>query len=177
MELLDLYTRDRVRTGKTMVRGEEVPEGYYRLVMHVCIFSPEGKMLIQQRQPWKRAWPNLWDVSVCGSAIAGDTSKAAAERETREELGLEVDLSDECLSMTLYWEDGFDDFYILTQTVDLRMLKLQYEEVQQVRWASREEILQMIDDGSFIPYEKNLMDLLFLRKDCPQHIYRERSDQ
>ena len=54
MELFDLYTRDRVKTGRTMVRGDKVPEGLYRLVVHVCIFDPEGRMLIQQRQPFKR---------------------------------------------------------------------------------------------------------------------------
>ena len=47
MELFDLYTADRVKTGRTMVRGEPVPENYYRLVIHVCIFAPDGRMLIQ----------------------------------------------------------------------------------------------------------------------------------
>ena len=165
MELFDLYTSDRVKTGKTMVRGEPVPEGFYRMVVHVCLFSPDGQMLIQQRQPFKRGWSNLWDVSVGGSAVAGDTSRSAAERETREELGLTVDLSEERPTLTLHWEHGFDDYYVLTRAVDLNTMRLQYEEVRQVRWASREEILRMIDDGTFIPYEKSLIDLLFRRKD------------
>ena len=53
MELFDLYTADRVKMNRTMVRGEPVPEGCYRIVVHVCIFDPEGRMLIQQRQPFK----------------------------------------------------------------------------------------------------------------------------
>ena len=57
MELFDLYTADRVKTGKTMVRGEPVPEGCYRIVVHICIFNEQGQMLIQQRQPFKRGWP------------------------------------------------------------------------------------------------------------------------
>ena len=165
VELFDLYTADRVKTGNTMVRGEKTPEGFYRMVVHVCVFSPDGQMLIQQRQPFKRGWSNLWDISVGGSAVTGDTSRTAAERETREELGLTVDLSNERPTLTLYWEHGFDDYYVLTRAVDLNALQLQYEEVQQVRWASKEEILQMIDDGSFIPYEKSLIELLFYRKD------------
>jgi len=165
MELFDLYTSDRVKTGRTMIRGEQTPEGFYRMVVHVCIFNPDSQMLIQQRQPFKRGWSNLWDISVGGSAVAGDTSRTAAERETREELGLAIDLSDDRPTITLHWEHGFDDYYVLTQAVDLNALKLQYEEVQQVRWASKEEILQMIDDGSFIPYEKSLIELLFYRKD------------
>ena len=164
MELFDLYTADRVKTSRTMVRGEQTPEGFYRLVVHVCIFNPEGKMLIQQRQPFKQGWSDFWDVTVGGSAISGDSSQSAAERETREELGLSINLSGVRPSMTIHWEHGFDDYYVLTQDVDLELLHLQYEEVQAVRWATLEEILQMIDDGRFIPYEKSLIELLFFRR-------------
>ena len=165
MELFDLYTADRVKTGRTMARGEPTPEGFYRLVVHVCIFSPEGKMLIQQRQPFKKGWSNLWDITVGGCAVAGDSSRTAAERETREELGLDIDLSDVRPTLTIHWENGFDDYYVLTRSVDPESLHLQYEEVQAVRWAGREEILRMIDDGEFIPYEKSLIELLFFRRD------------
>ena len=84
MELFDLYTAEREKTDRKMVRGEPTPEGFYRLVVHVCIFDAQGRMLIQQRQPFKRGWSNLWDITVGGSAIAGDSSRSAAERETRE---------------------------------------------------------------------------------------------
>ena len=164
MELFDLYTAEREKTGRTMVRGEPVPEGFYRLVVHVCVFDPQGRMLIQQRQPFKKGWSNLWDISVGGSAVAGDTSRTAAERETREELGLEIDLADVRPTMTIYWEHGFDDYYIVNRPVDLELLRLQPEEVQKVRWASEEEILEMIDDGQFIPYDKSLIELLFFRR-------------
>ena len=161
MELFDLYTRDRIKTGRTMVRGDKVPEGLYRLVVHVCIFDPEGRMLIQQRQPFKKGWSNMWDITVGGCAVAGDTSQDAAEREVREEIGLELDLQDERPTMTTTFEGGFDDYYVLTRDVDLSSLHLQYEEVQTVRWAEKEEILRMIDDGQFISYEKSLIELLF----------------
>ena len=165
MEIFDLYTAEREKTGRTMVRGTPVPEGFYRLVVHVCIFDGQGRMLIQQRQPFKRGWSNLWDISVGGSAVSGDSSRTAAERETREELGLSIDLSDVRPTVTLHWEHGFDDYYTVTRPVELQSLQLQYEEVQAVRWAEKEEILRMIDDGSFIPYEKSLIELLFFRRD------------
>ena len=165
MELFDLYTAEREKTGRTMVRGEAVPKGFYRLVVHVCIFDDEGRMLIQQRQPFKKGWSNLWDISVGGSAVAGDSSTSAAERETREELGLSVDLSGKRPTITINWEHGFDDYYVITKPVDTESLTLQYEEVQAVKWADKDEILRMIDDGRFIPYEKSLIELLFFRKD------------
>jgi isopentenyldiphosphate isomerase len=74
-------------------------------------------------------------------------------------------LSDVRPTLTIHWERCFDDFYVLTLPVDIPSLHLQYEEVQQVLWAAMEEILQMINDGRFIPYEKSLIELLFFRKD------------
>ena len=121
-------------------------------------------MLIQQRQPFKATWSNLWDVSVGGCAITGDTSRTAAEREVREELGLAIDLADVRPTMTLCWDHGFDDYYVLTRDVDLGTLTLQPEEVQAVRWAEKDEVLRMIDESLFIPYEKGLIELLFSRR-------------
>ena len=164
MELYDLYTAGREKTGKTMERGEPTPPGYYRLIIHVCIFSEDGKMLIQQRQPSKKIWPDKWDISVSGCAISGDNSKSAAERETREELGLSIDLSDMRPAMTVYWGSVFEDIYVLTKSMDLASLQLQKEEVQAVRWASKGEILRMIEDGRFIPLDKSLIEYLFFRR-------------
>ncbi len=165
MELWDLYTKDRERTGRTMVRGGGQPEGFYRTVVHICIFSRDGRMLIQQRQPFKSSWSNMWDVSVGGSAVAGDSSASAAARELREELGLEVDFSDRRPALTINFHGGFDDIYLVEQDVDIDRLALQYEEVQAARWATLGEILAMIDAGTFIPYHRSFMELLFSLRD------------
>ena len=86
MELWDLYTENREKTEKTMVRGEKIPDGYFRMVVHVVIFNSDGEMLIQKRQPFKSGWSGMWDITVGGSAIAGDDSRSAARRETLEDL-------------------------------------------------------------------------------------------
>ena len=88
MELWDVYDKDRVKTGETMERGSAFADGAYHLVVHVCIFNSKGEMLIQQRQPFKEGWPNLWDLTVGGSAVAGESSGEAAKRELFEEIGI-----------------------------------------------------------------------------------------
>lgn len=161
MELWDIYGIDRKKTGETMVRGEAFPEGALHLVVHVCIFNAKGEMLIQQRQSFKAGWPNLWDISVGGSAVSGDTSQTAAEREVFEELGLRIGLQGVRPHFTINFDHGFDDVYLIEQDVELSELTLQYEEVQTARWASREEILAMIESGEFIPYYPELISLFF----------------
>lgn len=159
MELFDLYTEDREPTGKIIKRGEPFPDGLYHLVVHVCVFNSRGEMLIQRRQPFKAGWPGMWDISVGGNAVAGENSKTAAERETLEELGHKISLDRPVL--TIHYDEGFDDFYTLVQDVLMKEITLQPEEVCEVKWASKEEILAMIRDGSFIPYQEELIGLLF----------------
>ena len=49
MELWDLYTNEREKTGLVMKRGEPMPKGYCRLVVHICVFNTAGELLIQHR--------------------------------------------------------------------------------------------------------------------------------
>lgn len=160
MEVFDLYDNNRLLTGETMVRGTPAQAGRYRLVVHVCIFNSNGKMLIQQRQPFKKKWGNLWDLTVGGCVVSGETSREGALREVWEELGLEADLTS-APAFSLTFPGGFDDFYILQKDVELSSLRLQKEEVLAAKWASLEDVLAMVDGGTFIPYHKGFLEFLF----------------
>lgn len=161
MEYVDIYTAERKLTGRTEVRAKELGEGEYRLIVHAAIFNREGHLLIQQRQPFKRGWSGLWDLTVGGAVTAGETSAQAVVRELQEELGLTWDLHGEPPAMTLTFDHGFDDIYLLRGEVDISTLQLQYEEVAQAKWATQEEVHQMLADDTFVPYHRSLIDLLF----------------
>lgn len=176
MELWDVYTVDRERTGQTIVRGEKQPEGTYRLVVHVCIFNSKGEMLIQQRQPFKKGWSDLWDITVGGSAVAGDTSREAVERELFEELGIRYSFEKIRPALTVNFPGGFNDIYLIEEDIDLSGLKLQYEEVQAAKWSGPENILRMIDEGVFVPYKKSLIELLFAMRNSEGGHTREDTD-
>ena len=53
-----------------------------------------------------------------GGVDAGETSRQGAEREFREELGYPLDLSGLRPSVTVNFNGGFDDFYILERDLD-----------------------------------------------------------
>ncbi len=165
MELWDIYDKDRMPTGRTMKRGEPIADGDYHLVVHVCVFNTKGQMLIQQRQPFKEGWSNLWDITVGGSAVAGDTSRSAAVREVMEEIGLALSEDELRPVMSVNFNGGFDDMYVVTRDIDLSSLKLQYEEVQAVKWADMDEILTLIREKRFIPYSESVIGLLFHFRD------------
>lgn len=161
MELVDLYDENRVPLGKTAERNAPKGPGEYRTVVHVCVFDSRGRLLIQRRARSKFIFPDLWDVSVGGGVDAGETSRQGAEREFREELGVSLDLSGLRPSVTVNFDGGFDDFYLLTRDLSPEELTLQKEEVQEARWAGLEEILDMLDQGAFIPYPRSFLHFLF----------------
>ena len=164
-ELWDVYDFCRLKTGKLHKRGVPLAEGEYHLTVHACVFNSEGKMLIQKRQPFKKGWSGLWDITVGGSATAGESSQTAIMRELFEEIGLSVDLSHVRPHLSVQFDFGFDDVYLIQKDVDLSTLVLEYEEVEAVAWASLDEILAMMDEGTFIAYQKHLICLFFDMKD------------
>lgn len=168
MEVWDIYDENRVNTGRTITRDKQkdIKEGEYGLVVHVAIFNTEGEMLIQKRQTTKKKFPNCWDISAGGHSITGENSKEAITRELHEELGIEHDFSKDRPFFTINYIDGFGDIYIISNfDVNLEDLKLQEEEVQEVKWASKEKIEKLLESGEFIPYSHGFIELLFFNRD------------
>lgn len=66
--------------------------------------------------------------------------------------------------LTIQTERVFDDIYVAQKDLDETALKLQYEEVAQVKWASADEIKAMIREKVFIPYHESLIDLIFFMR-------------
>lgn len=165
MELVDLYDENRIPLGRAAERHAPKGPGEYRLVVHVCAFDSGGRLLIQRRTEGKTLWPGRWDVSVGGGVDAGETSRQAAEREFREELGYPLDLGELRPSLTVNFDGGFDDFFIIRRDLDLSALVLQEEEVADVRYVTEAEAESMVADGSFIPYPGGFLRFLFAMRD------------
>ena len=88
-ELWDIYDINRKPTGRTVERGKPMKSGEYHIVVNVWIRNSKGEWLISKRTPNKH-FPLLWEPTG-GSAVSGESSFDAAIRETREELGVELD--------------------------------------------------------------------------------------
>ena len=59
------------------------------------------------------------------------------------------------------FDQGFDDFFLLRENIEIADLILQKEEVKAAKWASRHEVLELLDKGEFVKYKKSYLDLLF----------------
>lgn len=161
MEFVDLYDEERRPLGRTAPRFAKREKGVWRLIAHLCIFDSRGRLLLQQRSGGKRVWPGKWDVSAAGGVCAGETTRVAAARELEEELGLAAQAQDLRSVCTVTFNHAFDDYFILKRDVDLRTLHLQAEEVSAVRWATRQQVLDLIRRDAFVPYSENFLGYLF----------------
>lgn len=157
MEVWDLYNEHRERTGRSHIRGDAIPDGYYHLVVHVWIGNSRGEYLISQRSENRPTFPLLWEC-VGGSVLQGEDSRAGALRETREEVGLPLSPEDgtlirsgirnevngvrfsDILDVWLFHYDG---------PVDLENATT--DEVAQVRWMNKEQIRLLYERGELVP--------------------------
>ena len=156
MELWDLYNENREVTGRTHIRGQEIPQGFYHLVVHVWIRNRRGEYLISQRSADRPTFPLMWEC-VGGSAVAGEDSLTAALRETREEVGLILSPDDGKLAYSAIGRvtNGLK----LPDIVDAWLFECEREvdlnhattaEVAQTRWMSCEEIRALLEEKKLV---------------------------
>ena len=88
MEIWDILDKNGNPKGYTHLRGEPVADGDYHLVVDVFVTTPDKKLLLMRRHPDK-PFGDSWEITG-GSAVAGEESLTAAQRELAEETGLNL---------------------------------------------------------------------------------------
>lgn len=161
MELTCLYDKNRKPLNKNVDKYANLNEGEYVIIVHACIFNSEGQMLIQKRSLNKIDQPGKWDISSGGGLMVNETVAEAASREIYEELGIKYDFSNERVYMTIHYDRGFDDYYLILMDKDINEFKIDNEEVLAIMWASKETIINMMKEDKFIKYNEGFIELLF----------------
>lgn len=145
MELFDVYDENRKPTGRTVARGSRLKRGEYHLVVFVWVFNSRGELLLTQRSPEKRSFPNKWEATG-GAVQAGENSLQAVRRELFEETGIRAEPG-EFLLIETYRRAGKNDIcdiYFLRRDVGLDELVMQEGETCGAMWVSRRELERMI---------------------------------
>lgn len=159
-ELMDILDCNGHPTGKIHVRGSGADHDGYVGAVVVCVINSQEQMLIQQRVDTK-GWGGLWDVTCGGAMTHGETPQIAAMREVKEEMGLDIDLTDVRPSLITTFSNGFSFVFIVNKDVDLADVVMQKEEVQDAKLATIDEIKEMLNQGKFVPYRPSWVDYVF----------------
>lgn len=145
MEVRDLYDINKNLTGKTFVKGEQVPNGYYYLIVCVIIENSKGDFLIQKRVARKGG---KWALTA-GHPKSGENSFEGLCSEVSEEIGIDISKDNPRLIDTWINNDQIFDIYYLRKDIDINDIVIQEEEVDGVRYVSLSDINEMHSRGEF----------------------------
>lgn len=164
-EYFDVLNEIGAKTGIVKARNHVHRDGDWHRAVHVWIYAQSThRLLIQKRAACKESWPNLWDISAAGHVTAGDQSLETAQRETQEELGVDVPV--EAIEPLFSMQSAFntnDDTFVNNEFIDVYLVTvkdevpvdsftLQQSEVAAVRYIGTEELEKVFksNDRAFV---------------------------
>lgn len=157
MELWDLYDEHRNLVGTDHVRGTELPDHCFHLVIHAWIKNSQGQYLLSQRAADRPTYPLLWEC-VGGSVLKGETSLQGTLREIKEEVGLDLKEDQGTLvfshlrtSVGQKKCNDIMDVWLFPYDGEVRLEEATTKEVAQTKWVTREEIQKLWDQKLLVP--------------------------
>ena len=154
MEIWDLYTAEEARTGKTVSRGEKIPDGYYHLTCDVLVRHRDGSYLLMKRSTAKRIYPGAWEATAGGSALAGEDAYACVHRELKEETGIDCDAFTEIRKYVNPDVHSICHSYLAVTDCPRDSIQFQPGETEGYRWVTEAEFREFVRSGEMIPTQK-----------------------
>lgn len=180
MEYFDLLDENGNKLGKTKPRREVHSNGDWHKAVHIWIVNDKGDLILQKRSSEKLTNPNMWTTSTSGHLSAGDSPVNGAIRELSEEIGLTVNKEDLEYLFTVKEHSVHNngtlinneiiDVFLISENIDITKLKLQEEEVSEVKYISYLEFEKMVNSDSvdLVPHKElhhKLLEILRSRYD------------
>lgn len=149
-EYTDLYDENKNLTGEKLFREKGtkliVPKGRYSVVVLVFIENSKGEFLFQMTSKRKK---NVW-ATTGGHVKSGQTSKEAIIEEIKEELGIDINEDEVKLFKTYKYDDAFKDVFYTKKDIDINSLTYEKDEVEYVKYLTKDEILDLINNNGNI---------------------------
>ncbi len=155
MEYVDVYNNLGEKLNYTKER-HNLQRGENRISCFAWIINSQNEILIQQRASSVKNMPNMWE-TVSGGAIEGDTPLSGTIREIKEELGIVAGKDNMELIGSYKRYNDFVVIYLLKQDVKLNEIKMQKDEVQNVKYVTVEEYAKMIEEGIAVASGFNIL--------------------
>ena len=163
VELWDAYNEDGTKAGFDLVRGEDIPKGYFHAVAEVFVMHEDGDILVMQRDFSKPNSPGKFETGGGGSVLKGETFYEGAVRELFEETGVKAteltelyhEVSGECIYQG----------YLCITDMNKDDIVLQEGETIGYRWLSKEDFLEVYYSDMYLNHlRRNLKEFVIDRK-------------
>jgi isopentenyldiphosphate isomerase len=144
-EKRELYDINRNPSGVIIYKGESIPEDLYEMTVSIFIENSDGELLIQKRSEDKGG---KW-ATTGGHPKAGESCLEGIVNEVYEEMGINLDYKNIELIEETTFKNKMGCLYFIKQDININDCILQEEEVSHVKWASVDEIFNMIQNNEF----------------------------
>lgn len=128
-------------------------------VVHMHVINRKKALLLQKRPESKLIQPGKWDTAVGGHISAGESLEQALKKEAFEEIGLR-DFSAKLLKQYVWESEIEKELVYLFTTLNFQHVKVQSNEVEELRFWTKSQIEREMGKGVFTPnfeYEFKLL--------------------
>ena len=165
MEKCDLYDIDGNKLNKVHIRwsGNSVNQGEYTLAVDIWIKNSKNQILLTQRHQSKKLYPLKWECT-SGVTINGEDSFAGALREVSEEIGIKLEKHEGRKIHKIIRQElnMIFDIFLFNRNIDLKNVKLQNNEVINVKWVEKEELKKMFKNKEMVEPLNYICELINL---------------
>jgi isopentenyl-diphosphate Delta-isomerase len=176
-ELLDVLDPQGMPLGIARSRDEVHQKGLWHRTVHIWIINSQKQLLLQKRSQNKESYPGLWDISAAGHITAGDSSRNAAIRELKEELGIGAaeDELEFLFTVSHHFEDPtrqfidneISDVYLTQRELNVETVTIGREEVDSVKFIGIRGLKKQLKEnpGEFVGHDeeyRRLFDVIMV---------------
>ena len=139
-EFFDVLNENGEFTGKIESRDECHKQGLWHKAVVVFIISTDNKRIL---------------LTAGGHVLTSEFGYQTVIRETKEEIGININKNDlefigSTISETISGDiinRHFNEYYIVHKDIDIKDIVLQKEEVQDIKWFDKEEVIKKINNN------------------------------
>jgi len=173
-EMLTIYNEEGNYIG-TKSYEDVHKDGDWHRVVGLFIINHKNEILMQRRSLKKPISPGLLTVTVGGHLWAGEDDYSCLKRESREEMGICIDI--DALKLQLLYEckdtkitkDKIDNVflrgYILHDDIDVSLLRYVKDEIEEFVYIHYSKLKEIFESGEKLAVNNNVMSALFVYMD------------
>ena len=130
-------------------RDSEEQMDIYR-VSALWLTNSKGEILLSRRALTKSHSPGMWSAAVAGTNEEGETYESNIIKETKEEIGLDLEFKKSVKVLRNSKErphNFFCQWFTAKVDIDAKDIVFDKVEVAEVKWFTKEELLQRIKES------------------------------
>ena len=163
-KFLDVLNDKGEFTGEVKTIQDCHSEGLWHRISYGFIFNTSKDVLLQKRS-FNKINPMLWDKTIGGHVESGESCFKTLLRKTKSEIGIDLasnEIEHFGCAIAEYKDNDvnchiFAECYIIRKNLNINDLKINKDEIKELKWFTKTEILEKIENKDKTLISKNFL--------------------